>query len=88
MQKLGEAAERAGDRGCCPDNASEHDRADDSANDAAYEAGNSQSLCQKLLEAEKSPKKINLGDLKDKYSYSRSASLITATINNCLNSAR
>lgn len=53
-----------------------------------FEAGNSQSLCQKLLEAEKSPKKINLGDLKDKYSYSRSASLITATINNCLNSAR
>ena len=52
-----------------------------------FEAGNCQFLCQKLLEAEKSPKTINLGALKDKYSYSRSASLITGTMKCFLDSA-
>ena len=41
-----------------------------------YSAQNSDELCQKLLEAEKSPKKIELGELARKYSYRKSAERI------------
>ena len=45
-----------------------------------FKTGNSQELCEKLLEIEKNPAKIELGELKEKYSYKRSATLITQKI--------
>ena len=45
-----------------------------------FKTGDSQELCEKLLEIEKNPAKIELGELKEKYSYKRSATLITQKI--------
>ena len=45
-----------------------------------FKSGDSQELCEKLLEIEKNPAKIELGELKDKYSYKRSATLIIQKI--------
>ncbi len=53
-----------------------------------YNAQNSDELCKKLLEAESSPKKIELGSLKEKYSYKKSAILIEDSLSDFLKQQR
>ena len=45
-----------------------------------FKTADSDDLCSRLLEAEKSPKKIELGELRERYSYRKSAALIEETL--------
>lgn len=45
-----------------------------------FKAGDSKSLCAKLLSSKEMPARIDLGKLKDRYSYARSAEIIAETI--------
>lgn len=45
-----------------------------------FKAGDSESLCAKLLSSKEMPARVSLGPLKDKYSYARSAEIIAETL--------
>ena len=47
-----------------------------------FESGNAEDLAQKILDTEKEASSIELGELKNKYSYEKSAHLITDIISN------